>query len=167
MTQEPKQAFVDEAVALLVKHFGVAAVRTALENVSDGRVKSTRSRPARDSSKRSGSSSPTVTSMLEQLRQDDEVKYRLLVGFYTQLKDRTVLPESQDMRHFAHRIGLKGLHGKSRKDMVPRLMRFLLDQPIDRLQTHMETAASVSELNRRKGFSVITDKLMGEKPEKQ
>jgi hypothetical protein len=105
--------------------------------------------------------------MLEQLRQGDEEKYRLLAGFYTQLKERTVLPESQDIRQFAQIIGLKEICGKSRKDMVPRLMRFLFERPTERLRADIETAPNVSEQQRQKGFSVITDKLLGEKPEER
>lgn len=164
MTRKARQSLVDEAVGLLVKHFGADRVRAALPKASNGAVRASEREPNSGSSRPDLQASPTVTSMLEQLRQTDEEKYRLLAGFYTQLKDRTVLPESQDIRHFAQLIGLKEISGKSRKDMVPKLMRFLLEQPTERLQVDIETAPNVSEQQRQKGFSVLTDKLLGEKP---
>ena len=167
MTRKSRQSLVDEQIGLLVKHFGVDRVRAALAKASDGAVTASEGQPRSGSSRPDRQASPTVTSMLEQLRQKDEEKYRLLAGFYTQLKDRTVLPESQDIRHFAQLIGLKEISGKSRKDMVPRLMRFLFEQATERLQIDIATAPNVSEQQRQKGFSVITDKLLGENPEKR
>ena len=166
MTRKSRQSFVDEAIGLLVKHFGVDRVGAALAKASSCAVSASEGQPRRSSGRPDLQRNPTVTSMLEQLRQKDEEKYRLLAGFYTQLKDRKVLPESQDIRHFAQLIGQKEISGKSRKDMVPRLMRFLLEQPTERLQLDIETAPNVSEQQRQKGFSVITDKLLGEKREK-
>ena len=162
MTRESQQSLVDEQVGVLVKHFGVARVRAALVKASNGGASEGQVRT--DSTKRRRQTSPTVTSMLEQVQRDNEAKYYLLNSFYTRLKDRMVLPESQDIRHFALLIGLKDIKAKSRKDMVPKLMRFLIDQPTERLQVHIEKAPKVSEQQRQKGFSVITDKLLGERP---
>lgn len=164
--RKSKQAFIDESVELFVKEFGVKRVRAALARASNGAVSASDAQPRRHSRKPDLQASPTINSVLEQLRHEDEEKYRLLVGFYTQLKDRSVLPEAQDIRHFAQLIGLKEISGKSRKDMIPRLMRFLLEQPKERLQIDIDTAANVSEQQRQKGFSVLTDKLLGEQPEK-
>ncbi len=165
MTQKSRQSFVDEAIGLLVKQFGVGRVRAGLAKASNGTISSPEGRAQRGSSKPDHQARPTVTRTLEQLRQKDEKKHRLLAGFYTRLKDRTVLPESQDFRHFAQIVGLKEIGGKSRKDMIPRLMRFLMEQPTERLQVDIEIAANVSELQRQKGFSVLTDKLSGERLE--
>jgi hypothetical protein len=103
---------------------------------------------------------PSVASTLEQLRPTDEEKHRLLTDFYSQLKDKKVLPESQDIRHFVQLIGLKEIAGKSRKDMIATLMRFLVEQPTERLQFDIDKAANVSEQQRQRGFSVLTDKLL-------
>jgi hypothetical protein len=167
MTQKSRQSFIDESVGLFVKEFGVKRVRAALARASNGTISASDGQPRRRSRKPDFQVSPTVTGMLEQLRQEDEEKHRLLVGFYTQLKNRTILPESQDIRHFAQIIGLKEISGKARKDMIPPLMRFLLEQPKERLQLDIDSAANVSEQQRRKGFSVLTDKLLGEEPEKR
>ncbi len=167
MTRKSGQSLVDDAIGLLVKHFGAEQVRASLAKASASPVRSSGGQPRSGSNRRDLHANTTVTSMLEQLRQGDEEKYRLLAGFYTQLKERTVLPESQDIRQFAQIIGLKEICGKSRKDMVPRLMRFLFERPTERLRADIETAPNVSEQQRQKGFSVITDKLLGEKPEER
>ena len=44
--------------------------------------------------------------------------------------------------------------------MLSRLMRFLLEQPIERLKVDIEAAANVSEKQRKQGFSVLADKLL-------
>ncbi len=142
-------------------------MRAALAKAANGAITASEGQPRSRSSEPKRQASPTVTSMLERLRQEDEEKYRLLTCFYTQFKDKAVLAEAQDIRHFAQLIGLKEISGKSRKDMVPKLMRFLLEQPTDRLQVDIKMAANVSEQQRQKGFSVITDKLLGEKVEKR
>jgi hypothetical protein len=165
MTRKSKQVFVDEAVGLLVKQFGVLPVRAALARASNGANSASANQPRGSSRKANLRTSPSVTSTLEQLRLTDAEKYRVLADFYARLKDRAVLPESQDIRHFAQIIGLKETSGNSRKDMIPSLMRFLMERPIVRLHSDIEKAASVSEQQRQKGFSVLTDKLLGEKPE--
>jgi hypothetical protein len=162
MTQESKQSFVDDVIALLVKHFGIDRVTASLPKDSNTPAKGSGRQPRRGSSKANLHANPTVTSMLEQLRRTDKEKHRMLVDFYTQLKDSTVLREAQDIRHFAHRIGLKEIGGKSRKDMLPPLMRFLIEQPTERLQANIQAAPNISEQQRQKGFSLITDKLLGE-----
>ena len=160
MNPKSKKPFVDEAVGLLVQHFGVDRVRIALAKVSDDAVKPPDSQPSQRSSSHQANSS--VTTALEQIRHKDDEKFHLLTDFYVRLKSRIVLPESQDIRHFAHIIGLKEIGGKSRKDMVPKLMRFLLEQPVEGLRVNIESAANVSEQQRQQGFSVLTDKLLAE-----
>lgn len=105
----------------------------------------------------------TVTMMLQRLGKEDEEKYRLLSSFYTQLKSRSVLPEAEDIRHFAQMIGIKEIRGKSRKDLLSKLMRKLLDHPSEQLRGEIISASGVSAVQRQKGFSVITDKLVGER----
>ncbi|MGA2263519.1 MAG: hypothetical protein ABSH28_19050 [Acidobacteriota bacterium] len=78
----------------------------------------------------------------------------------SRLKNRQILPESQDIRHFAQIIGLKDIGGKSRKALIPKLMRFLIDQPVERLTIGIESANNISEQQRQMGFSVLTDKLL-------
>lgn len=163
MNRKSTLSFLENAVELLVQHFGVDLVRAVLAKVSNGAVAVSEGQASRRSSKPGHQANPSVTSTLEQLRQKDEEKHRLLTDFYTHLKDRKVLPESQDIRHFSQLIGLKEIGGKSRKDMIPRLMRFLLEQPTKRLQVDIKTAENVSEQQRQQGFSVLTDKLLGDR----
>ncbi len=163
MSRNSTQAFLDEAVGLLVQHFGIDRVRAALAKTSHSVVETFEGQVPRASSKPTHKAKPRLASTLEQLRQKDEESYRLLTDFYAQLKDRKVLPESQDVRQFAQLIGLKEIVGKSRKELVLELMRFLVEQPTERLQVDLKRAAGVSEQQRQRGFSVLTDKLLGDK----
>jgi hypothetical protein len=161
MSQKSTPSFVDEAVGLLVQHFGADRVQIALSKVANGAVKLPQNQHRRPSSRSSRPTRPSVASTLEQMRSIDERKYQLLADFFTRLNDRRVLADSQDIRQFAQLIGLKEIGGKSRKDMVISLMRFLLEQPAERLRVEIEMAASISEEQRQEGFSVLTDKLLG------
>jgi hypothetical protein len=165
MSQKLKESLVDDQIELLVKHFGRAQVRAAFERVANGVVRTSEGQRRVRSSKPNRQSGPSVKTLLEQVRKSNEKKYHLLAGFYAELKDKSILPEAQDMRHFAQLIGLKEIRGKSRKGMIPSLMRFLAEQTAERIQVDIEAAASVSEQQRQMGFSVITDKLLGQKPE--
>lgn len=160
MIQSAKSSFLEEAVGLLVQHFGEERVRAALASVSTGDAAEQQGSLRRTVARTRGPSGPTVSSALELLRERDPVKHRLLSEFLSHLKERTILPESQDIRHFAHLVGLKEIAGKSRKDMIPALMRFLLEQPSEQLQIDLQNAQGISEQQRQQGFSVLTDKLL-------
>jgi hypothetical protein len=161
MTKLSKVSFLEEEIALLVRHFGIARTRAALRKVSKG-MDEEPMKPSRTSTSRDVASiRPTIVSALEVVRGSDPEKHRMLNEFLGQLKERTILPESQDIRHFAQLIGLKSVTGKSRKDMIPSLMRFLLEQPKERLRTDLRRADNISEQQRQKGFSLLTDKLLG------
>jgi hypothetical protein len=163
MTSKLKRAFLDEAVDLLVRHFGHSKVSAALARANKGEGEAPAiPLPLTEAPARTPHV-PSITEMLEQLRLRDAEKHRILAGFYTQLRDKSVLPESQDISQFAQIVGLKEIRGKSRKDMVPKLMRFLFEQPVERLQLDIKKAATVSEALRQQGFSVLTDKLMRER----
>ena len=163
MTHKAKQSLVEDTISLLVRHFGVDEVRAALARASNDSVVAAHGRLRDRCSRPNFQTSLPVASMLEHLQEQDEEKFRLLDGFYAQLKARTLLPESQDIRFFAQMIGLKEISGKSRKDMIPKLMYFLLEQSTEQIKDYVERAASVSEHNRRQGFSVLTDKLLADK----
>src|SRR5260221_4935772 len=163
MIQKSNQFLLEESLSLLVRHFGFDQVQRTLLKVSDSAVERTKDKNPRASSKRNQQTNPSITNTLEKLRQEDDEKYRLLLDFYLQLKDRKILPESQDIRQFAQIVGLKEIRGKSRQDLIPQLMRFLVEQPKDRLQVDVKRAATVSEAERQQGFSVLTDKLLGDK----
>lgn len=161
MTREDGQSFVDGIVALLVKQFGSGPVRRALDKVADEDDSGSRSR-RRPRSASSRAANPPIPAALAELRQVDEERHALLNAFYDRLRAKTVLPEPQDIRQFAQLVGLKEVRGKSRKDMITGLMRFLLNVPTERLRLDLEAANNVSEDERRKGFSVLTDRLLGE-----
>jgi hypothetical protein len=147
-------------VGLLVEHFGLGPVRSALAKFSNGSAETAELHPHRLRAGPQNQATPGILTLLEGLRQKDPEKHHLLSDFYARLKSRTVLPESQDIRQFAQLIGLKEIVGKSRKDMIPRLMRMLLERPSERLRGDIEGAASVSEHQRKQGYSLLTDKIL-------
>ena len=163
MSHSPKSSFLEEAIGLLVQHFGMKRVRAALAKVAIGGDEEGQKAPRRSVSRDQRPTRPTVANALELIRGSDPEKHRLLSEFLGHLKDRKTLPDSEDIRHFAQLIGLKDIEGKSREDMIPTLMRFLLDHPSERLQTDLQSADKISEQERQQGFSVLTDKLLGEK----
>ena len=93
---------------------------------------------------------------------NDEEKYDLLASFYDRLRNNEILLELQDIRYFAQIVGIKEITGRSRKEMMPRLMRILMQLPTDRIRAGIESAPSISETHREQGFSILADKLMGE-----
>jgi hypothetical protein len=161
MTRLSRSLLLEEEIDLLVKHFGLRRVRDALAKVSiEGDEQP--HEPLRKSLPRS--QRPILASVadgLESIRESAPEKYRLLTDFLSRLKNRDILPESQDIRHFAQLVGLKEISGKSRRDMIPKLMRFLLEQPFERLRIDIQSAGDISEQQRQRGFSVLTDKLIG------
>jgi hypothetical protein len=161
MNQKLSRPFVDAVIQLLIGQFGVTAVREALKRAVPPNEHAEKNGARRIVIAQGDKAGPPINRMLEQLQQADPEKYRLLSSFYTQLKDREILPEPQDIRQFSQLIGLKRISGKSRKALVPKLMRFLLDQPIGSLRKDAEIARGISEQQRRMGFSLITDKLIG------
>lgn len=163
MSRLSKSLLLEEEIDLLVKHFGLRRVRAALARISiEGNEQP--HAPTRESMPRSQRPiRANVPGGLESIRESAPEKYRLLTDFLGRLKNRHILPESQDIRHFAQLVGLKDIRGKSRRDMIPKLMRFLMEQPVERLRVDLQTAESISEQQRQKGFSVLTDKLLGER----
>src|SRR5258706_9629234 len=124
-----KSALLEDSVALLVQHFGAEAVRKALARATSNGVEAEPQTPSRYGLFRDPKmTTPTITETLDLVRESDAEKYALLDTFYRQLTAGNVLPESQDIRQFTQRIGVKGVSGKSRKELVPRLMQRLVEQ---------------------------------------
>jgi hypothetical protein len=162
MSYSAKSLLLDE-IEILVKHFGLERVRAAVAKFStggEGRIDPT---PRKIVPRGLGPIRPTVDNAIGSIRGSDPEKYFLLSDFLRLLRDRRVLPESQDIRVFAQLVGLKEIHGKSRRDMIPMLMRFLLQRPTDILRVEIQRAGSISQQQRREGFSVLTDKILGHK----
>ena len=162
MSNSSKSSFLEEEIGLLVQHFGIKSVRAALARVAIGGDEELRKPLRRSVNRDQKPSRLPIANALELIRGSDPERHRLLSEFLDHLKDRKVLPDSQDIRHFAQLIGLKDINGKPRKDMIPTLMRFLLEQPSERLRIDLKSADNISEQQRQQGFSVLTDKLLGE-----
>jgi len=163
MNQSNKSAFLDDLLGVLVEHFGVERVLSSLSSIQSIRSGPNESKATSIGAKKRNLGSRPITSEIEAIKVTDAEKHRLLESFYTRLNERSVLPQAQDIHHFAQLIGMKKISGKSRKDLVPKLMRFLLNVPTDQLLLSLQNADSISESERQRGFSVLTDKLLGEK----
>lgn len=155
------ESLIEDLLKLLINEFGAKKVQSVFSKLigEEPYTKST----SNSTTTKIQFENPPISIALENLKKLDKARHNILSNFYSQLKGRAILPESQDIRYFAGIIGLKEISGKSRKDMVPKLMRFLLDQPIGNLRHQIEAASTVSEQQRQQGFSFITDKLLRER----
>ncbi len=161
MSRPPKFSLLEEEIALLVRRFGIQRVRAALAKFSIEGDDEPHAPPRKTESIDKKPAQRTVVNILELIRRNHPEKYRLLSEFLSRLKDRQILPEAQDIRLFAQLVGLKEIRGKSRTDMIPSLMRFLIEQPYERLRSDLQSAGTISEQQRQRGFSVLADKLIG------
>ena len=162
MSRSLKPTFVEQEVHLLVSHFGERRVRAALaKTLNDTSVESRRPNPKPP--RQQNQAAPALTNTLDSIRNTEPEKFSMVSGFLGQVRDGTLLPEALDVRHFAQQVGLKEIKGKSRKELVSNVVRFLIQQPIEKLRIHLEKARGISELQRQGGFSVLTDKLLGDR----
>lgn len=146
---------------LLVKHFGLKRVRNAVARIPlEGNEETPVSGPKGASRSRRSNGTDSLGA-LDAIRGIEPEKRFLLTEFLRRLRGRKVLPETQDIRQFAQIIGLKEINGKSREDMLPKLIRFLADKPLESLRADIESANGISEQQRQMGFSLLTDKLLG------
>ena len=88
MSRKRSTFLLEEAVGLLVRHFGADRVRAALAKASHGADEASGRDDHPQADKRADRSAPNVTVTLEHLRQTDAAKHRLLADFYTHLKER-------------------------------------------------------------------------------
>jgi len=163
MTNSAKLSLLDEQLAVLLRHFGATKVRAALQRAISNNIEkqadlseTVEAAVRSDTPTAVRSDAPT----LEELRKSDQAKHRLLSKFREDLIGRKVLPETQDIYQFAQLIGLKELKGKARRDMIPVLIDYLISLPMKRLRSQIKSASTISEVARRQGFSVLTDKLL-------
>jgi hypothetical protein len=149
--------YLEEQIALLVRHFGSNQVSAALApHMQVAPVAN-----SREISQRKSNATSSIPILIDRLGSEETEKRELLGDFYRQVNTKTLLPESQDILQFAQVVGLKSIEGRSRRDLVPKLMRFLIAQPTERLRHQLRKAADISESQRRAGYSVLTDKLIG------
>lgn len=161
MTRVSRSLLLQEEIELLVRHFGIHRVRAAVKKFSTDLNETMPSRRAMPNGTKP--IRPTVAEVLELARRSDPAKYHLLSEFLVRLRKRETLPESQDIRQFAELSGLRDINGKSRKEMIPTLMRFLVERDTERLRSDIKRADTISEQQRREGYSVLTDKLLGQR----
>jgi hypothetical protein len=159
MNRKSQARLLEEAVSLLVTHYGPKKVRAAVakvvpeddakEETHHGTVSVEKPPPL-----------PSMRSRLEDLKSIDPERYRLLEEFLTDVRERRILPDSEDLRQFAQFAGLKELRGRSRRDMIPKVVVFLMELPNEKFADAVKHAERISEATRRKAYSVLTDKLL-------
>src|SRR5258708_33617627 len=103
MSRLSKSLLLEEQIDLLVKHFGLKRVRAALTRIIS--TEGDEQMPTRNSLPPSQRPIRTnVPEGLESIRESAPEKYLLLTDFLIRLKNRHILPESQDIRHFAQLV---------------------------------------------------------------
>jgi len=157
MKQSSDSDLLEALIKLLLRHFGRSEVEAAL---GQSRHPAGASGPKHEAGPRATNKTTTVVGALDAIRESQPEKHRLLSEFYQGLNQRRVLPEAEDIRQFAQLIGIKGLRGKSRKDLLPGLMRFLLTLPQEAASSAVRRAEQINAEQRQQGFSVLADKLL-------
>jgi len=163
MSRFSQSRFLEETLALLVAHFGAESVRAALARIAPIEPQIEQDKSQRVEAPREAlPQKHTFDGALELLKDVDPAKYDLLRDFSSKLRARQVLVDSEDIRQFAQLAGLKDLphRDRGRRDLVPAVLKLLLDLPTDKLRSVLERVGEISEETRRQGFSVLTDKLV-------
>lgn len=160
MSKPAQSIELDQDVRLLVKHYGLERVRASIARIAkDCRSGSGVEHNRTVVASRNGTKA-TIVDDLENLKGKDAEKYRILCLFYADLKAGKILSASQDVRFFSQMIGLKKMRGRSRRDLIPQLVRAMLIRQTGQIRDDLEKASSISEKVRQQGFSVLTAKLL-------
>jgi hypothetical protein len=162
-----KAEFLEHQLRILVDYFGRSRVRRTLEKLLR---ESTDADEPSIREERTGTGSGTGTASprnnfdaeLRKLKEADPVHHEVFARFAAQLRHAEVLKDAQDIRQFASVVGLKGIQGQSRRELVAALLPSLLVLPRDVLISAVERVQDISERVRRQGFSVLTDKLVND-----
>ena len=160
MSRFSQAKFLEEQLRLLAEQFGRDKVQRALAKVSPSEDESEKEPVSNDRSQRPRFD---LQAVMEGLKVRDPKRHDSLLEFRNRLEERNILPESEDLRQFAQVAGLKELPGKSRRDMIPRLLSFLATIPGEKLYQALKVAEGISAEERNKGFSVLADKLLGDR----
>src|SRR5712671_249791 len=108
-TQPSNHNYLKSLNSFLVRHLEM--VNAALAKVSTGGAKEPQEPWRKTVSRHQTPPRSTIANALELIRESAPEKHRLLSEFASQLNDRKILPESQDIRFFAQLIGLKDIEG--------------------------------------------------------
>lgn len=163
MKSAKKPNLLEESLSLLIRHFGEEKVFAALKRVSSPDLLEQSPNTKKPSPQKKNIYPLTTTELLEELKGSDVKKYETLTDFYRQLTKKYILPETQDIKIFVEQMGIKQIRGKSRREMITNLMEILLNLPSNELQQLAESAGKISEHQRSQGFSLLADKIIGQK----
>lgn len=154
MKRMSRDEYLDQTLRALVAFFGVEAVKRGVAAIerSDDEPR----RPASDRPPRGG-----LPKVVAGLAQSDPERFELLRPFFEKVAAGELLAQSEDVRWFAERLRIKEpLPGRSRRDLIPHLADWLIAVPLKELPVVLAEAGSISEAERRKGYSVLTDHLL-------
>jgi hypothetical protein len=153
---------LQEMVEVLVRSFGATRVKSAVTEVEREQLRCSLS-PAQIKpivNRRSSSRSISVAAIFNQLQRTEPDKHALLSEFYGKLMDGKLLVEAQDVRIFGQAVGIKRFAGRSRRDLISELIRFMVVQSSDSIKESLREVGSISEARRQQGYSVLTEKLL-------
>ncbi|MBI2741579.1 MAG: hypothetical protein HYX38_34225 [Rhodospirillales bacterium] len=159
MSKKVTLSFLERMLGLMVSHFGAAEVRATLDRLTND-IRGPTSISQDTAPRLRTKAGPPVRQVLEELKKKDEEAHSIVSEFYSRLLDRKVLPQSEDVRRFGHLIGMKKVPGKARKDMLPIVVRTLVELPVERIKSAVASAATMSEEQRRQGYGILTDRLL-------
>jgi hypothetical protein len=156
--------YVREALVLLVRLCGIDAVRDALSEIERPHDPSD---TALQGKGREATGGPTpnaprswVPRAIVPLEQAEPQKFEMLKSFFTMVESGDLLPEAEDVRRFAENLGLKELRGSKRRELISKLGDPMSALSIERIQQLVGQAKGISANERRKGYSILTDKLL-------
>lgn len=159
MNRFSQTKYLEEQLQLLVDQFGCDKVQRVFAKIRPDDNDLKKESPSNNSVK---SYRSDLQTLMETLKASDPVRRELLLDFRKKLEERVILPASEDLRWFAQVVGLKELPGKSRRDMIPKLLAFLTTVSNEKLNRAFKLAKGISAEQRSKGFSVLADKLLGD-----
>jgi len=154
MKRTSRDEYLDVTLRALVAFFGIEAVTRAMADI-EGKVTEPR-RPRSDPPARI-----TLPRAVAELAKSDPRRFDLLRPFFEKIMSGELLPQSEDIRRFAEHLRVKELlPGRSRRDLVVKLTGPLVAMPLNELPALLKEADSIFEEQRRKGYSLLTDRLL-------
>ena len=150
-----EQIYLDRMIALLVESFGEQAVRQAIANSAQlraGRRRQDRKSTKPVNGKRKTAKSETLLSTHDDLPE--------MVKFLTDIEHGSILSDVADIRRLAAFAGVKRLAGRSRRDMLRSLLRFLDSLSGEKLLSILHEAEVISATHRNDGLALLTSKIL-------
>lgn len=104
-----------------------------------------RSIPTQIRTRTRGTRPPSVTVLLQRLRQSDPQKAEMLSQFRTLALGRQIFQSTTDLRNFAHATGLKLSNDVEREKVVSDLVRAMASMTNDEIRNRLSSLSAQSE----------------------